>query len=345
VSETRHGTRFANEALAQPRIVLEILFQELDGDEAIEARIPRQVERSHAAGTEATLDFITSDAGGSHDLVEVLVYVLGSLTSLRTADKLPAMSGLDSVKSLLVLRKLTRAIADAARAQLTEYLTTVTPLLQPQGVLGDYIQGAQKETSLKADQSFKDLKALYEAVAPAKPLNLRRELSPPFSFSNLSLEITPLDYIHVVQTDTGSRKITVRSPLTWTLTYAGFAPNRLQEVLDQKVRGDELQRFILSYLLINVVTKYRPGVMQMLEGLHFPVTTTTSVDFGDLPLTRIGIGISTMRPSDDMVVESAELTGMDAFEEVVSVAEIARLPDPFKERLLDLARKHAPELV
>jgi hypothetical protein len=255
------------------------------------------------------------------------------------------MSGLDSVKSLLVLRKLTRAIADAARGQLTEYLTTVTPLLQPQGVLGDYIQGAQKETSLKADQSFKDLKALYEAVAPAKPLNLRRELSPPFSFSNLSLEITPLDYIHVVQTDTGSRKITVRSPLTWTLTYAGFAPNRLQEVLDQKVRGDELQRFILSYLLINVVTKYRPGVMQMLEGLHFPVTTTTSVDFGDLPLTRIGIGISTMRPSDDMVVESAELTGMDAFEEVVSVAEIARLPDPFKERLLDLARKHAPELV
>jgi len=254
------------------------------------------------------------------------------------------MSGLDSVKSLLVLRKLTRAIADAARAQLTEYLTTVTPLLQPQGVLGDYIQGAQKETSLKADQSFKDLKAIYEAIAPAKPLNLRRELSPPFSFSNLSLEITPLDYIHTVQTDTGSRKITVRSPLTWTLTYAGFAPNRLQEVLDQKVRGDELQKFILSYLLIHVVMKYRPGVTQMLEGLHFPITTTTSADFGDLPLTRIGIGISTMRPSDDVVVESAELTGMDAFEEVVSVAEIGRLPDPFKERLLDLARKHAPEL-
>ena len=72
------------------------------------------------------------------------------------------MSGLDSVKSLLVLRKLTRAIADAARGQLTEYLTTVTPLLQPQGILGDYIQGAQKETSLKAEQAFKDLKALYE---------------------------------------------------------------------------------------------------------------------------------------------------------------------------------------
>jgi hypothetical protein len=255
------------------------------------------------------------------------------------------MSGLDSVKSLLVLRKLTRAIADTARTQLMEYLTTVTPLLQPQGILGDYIQGAQKETSLKADQAFKDLKAIYETAAPAKPLNLRRDLSPPFSFSNLSLEITPVDYVHTAQTESGPRKITVRSPLTWTLTYGGFAPNRLQEVLDQKVRGDELQKFILSYILISIVLKYRPGITQMLDGLHFPVTTTTAADFGELPLTRIGIGIPTLRPSDNVVVESAELTGMDAFEEVVSVDDIGRLPDPFKERLLELARKHAPELV
>ena len=70
----------------------------------------------------------------------------------------------------------------------------------------------------------------------------------------------------------------MRSPLTWTLHYAGFAPNRLQEVLDQNVRGDELQRFIISYLLIHFVTKYRPGVMRILEGLHFPVTTTTFSD-------------------------------------------------------------------
>ena len=151
----------------------------------------------------------------------------------------------------------------------------MTPLLQPQGILGDYIQGTQKETSLKAEQAFKDLKALYETAAPSKPLNLRRELSPPFSFSNLSLEITPLDYVHVAQTESGPRKITVRSPLTWTLTYAGFSPKRLQEVLLQQVRGDELQRFILAYLIIHVVMKYRPGVTQVLEGLHFPVTTTT----------------------------------------------------------------------
>lgn len=254
------------------------------------------------------------------------------------------MDNIESVKSLLVLRKLTRAMAEAARAQLTEYLTTLTPLLQPQGVLGDYVQGTQRDPALKAEQAFKDLKALYEATAPAKPLNLRRELSPPFSFSNLLLEITPLDYVHVAETDSGPRKITVRSPLTWTLTYAGFSPKRLQDVLDQNVRGDELQRFILSYLIIHVVTKYRPGVTKMLEALHFPVTTTTLAEFGELPITRVGIGISTHRPSDAVVVESAELTGMDTFEEVVNVDDVARLPDPFKERLSEITGRHVPEL-
>jgi hypothetical protein len=254
------------------------------------------------------------------------------------------MDGRDNLKSLLVLRKLTRAIADAARSQLTEYLTTLTPLLQPQGVLGDYVQGAQKEPVLKAEQAFKDLKALYETVAPTKPLNLRRDLSPPFSFSNLTVDITPLDYVHVAQTESGPRSIMVRSPLTWTVTYAGFSPKRMQEVLDQNVRGDELQRFILSYLIIHIVTKYRPGVTKILEGLHFPVTTTTIPEFGELPITRIGIDISTHRPSDAVVVESAELTGMDTFEEVVHVDDITRVPDPFKERLTEIASRHVPEL-
>jgi hypothetical protein len=36
---------------------------------------------------------------------------------------------------------------------------------------------------------------------------------------------------------------------------------------------------------------------------------------------------------------------MDAFEEVVKVDEIAGLSDPLKQRLLDIAREQAPELV
>jgi hypothetical protein len=256
------------------------------------------------------------------------------------------MSGRDSIQSLLVLRKLTRAITDAVRVQMTEYLRTLTPLLRPKAVLGEYVQGGLKEPSRKSDKAFADLQALYETVAVAKPFNISRELSPPLSFTTLGLEITPLDYYHVAQSGTDTRRIKVRCPLTWVLTYTDFPPTRLEELLATKARSvEELQRFVLHYLVLHIAVTHEPGLMQVFDALHFPLTTTKSKEFGELPITRIGIGISTTRPSDALIIESAELTGMDAFEEVVKVEDIARLGDPLKDRLLGIARQQAPELV
>lgn len=252
----------------------------------------------------------------------------------------------DSVQSVLVLRKLTRAITDVARAQMTEYLATLTPLLQPKTVLGDYIQGGPKESSRRADKAFKELQALYEAVAPAKPFHLSKDLTLPLSFSPTGLEITPHDYAHVAQAGAESRTIMVRPPLTWVLTYTGFAPSRLQELLNTKMRsGEELQRFLLSYLIMHVVTTSQPGLLQVFEALRFPVTTARVPEFGELPITRIGATVSTGRPSDAVVIESAELTGMDAFEEVVEVDDISGMRDPWRERLLEVARQHVPDVV
>lgn len=256
------------------------------------------------------------------------------------------MSDRDNIQSLLVLRKLTRAITDAARVQMTEYLKTLTPLLRPHVVLGEYIQGGQKEATRRADKAFKDLQAMYEAVAPTKPFYLQRELSPPLDLPRVGMEITPLDYVHSAQSASGPRKIRVRCPLTWVLTYADFPPTRLQELLDSKGRdAAELQRFVLSYLALHLVTTQDQALMQIFDALHFPITTAKSPQFGELPITRIGLPVATSRPSDAVVIESAELTGMDAFEEVVNVEDVKRLGDPLRERLLDLARQHTPELL
>lgn len=257
------------------------------------------------------------------------------------------MDGRDSVRSLLVLRKLTRAIADAVRQQMTEYLATLAPLLRPQTVLGDYIQGGAKEATRKADKALKDLQTLYEGIAGTRPFVIPRELGVPIRFLATDLEITPVDYPHVVQSGSETRTIKVRSPLTWTLTYTGFAPSRLPELAKANFRaGDDLQQFVLAYLLMHVVTSNSPGLTKTFDALHFPITSTTLPDFGPLPITRIGIvGVSTSRPSDAVIVESAELTGMDAFEEIINVDELSKLRDPFKERLLEIARQQAPELV
>jgi hypothetical protein len=256
------------------------------------------------------------------------------------------MNARDSVQSLLVLRKLTRAVTDAVRVQMTEYLRVLTPLLRPKAVLGDYVQGGPKEPSRKSDKAFADLQALYDTVAVARPFNLPRELTPPLSFANVGLEITPLDYYHVAQSGSETRKIKIRCPLTWVLTYTDYPPTRLQELLDAKARSiEELQRFVLNYLVMHLAATSDRSLGKLFEALHFPLTTSKSPQFGELPITRIGIGISTSRPSDALVIESAELTGMDVFEEVVSVEDIARLSNPLKDRLLEIARQQAPELV
>jgi hypothetical protein len=250
----------------------------------------------------------------------------------------------DNIQSLLVLRKVTRAIADAVRTQITDHLTTLTPLFRPHTVFGDHIVGGVKESTRRAEQAFKEVQALYDAVAPARPFNLRRELTTPFNFAPAGVEITPVDYVHVVQSASDSRRITVRCPLTWTLSYTGFSPSRLPDLIDPKARGEELQRFILSHLLLHAVTTHQRGLAKIFDALRLPITTSKTPEFGDLPVTRIGIGISTNRPPDAVVVETAELTGMDAFEEVVNVDDIARLTDPFKERLMEIARQHVPAL-
>lgn len=254
------------------------------------------------------------------------------------------MSGRDSIRSLLSLRKLTRAIAEAARGQMTEYLATVAPLLRPSSILGDYVAGGQKEPTRKAEKAFQELQALYERICTTAPYNLPRELRPPFNLGTGGLEISAVDYPHVASAGSDQRTITVRQPLTWTLSYTDFPPTRLNEQLATKLRSsDEIQKVVVSYLAMHVVTSQQPVLMRMLDALRFPVTTAKAPGWGDLPATRIGLGgVGTYRPSDAVMIESAELTGMDAFEEVVSVEEIARLPDPFKQRLLDLVREHAP---
>ena len=256
------------------------------------------------------------------------------------------MNGREGTQSLLILRKLTRAIADSVRAQMTEYLATLAPLLRPKMVLGDYIEDGSKESTRRSDKALKDLQTLYEKVASTKPFNLPRELTLPLRLSGTGLEITAVDTPHVIQSGSESRTIMVRSPLTWTLTYAGHAPTRLPELLKTKLRAaDELNQLVLSYLLMHVVVTNSPGLMQAFEALHFPITTATLPEFGPLPITRIGVDISTTRPADSVILEVAELTGMDAFEEVVNVDDLANLRDPLKERLMEIARQQAPELV
>jgi hypothetical protein len=251
-----------------------------------------------------------------------------------------------NIPSLLVLRKLTRAISTTLRTQLTEHLTALTPVLRPEMVFGKYIQGGQRDWIVKSDQALKELRTLYDRVAPANPFNLRTDLTPPFELGGMSLELTPVEYTHVARSGSTTKRITVRCPLSWTLSYSGFAPATFRQLLDAKMRPpSELQRFVLAYLTLHLVTRMQPRLTNILSGLRFPVTTALDSEFGELPLTRVGVTVATERPPDSVIMESAELSGMDAFEEIVRFDDIQHMRDPLREQLLEVAKQHIPEVV
>jgi hypothetical protein len=253
------------------------------------------------------------------------------------------MSERDSLQSLLALRKLTRAIAETVRAQVTDSLGVLMPLLKPSYVLGEFALGGLREPNRRSEKAFKEIQSLYDRIATAAPYNLPKDIKPPFNLGPGTLEITPVEYAHKAASGSDTRTITVRSPLTWTLSYTDYPPSRIAEQLSSKLRStDELQKLVLSVLAMHVVTTQQPGLMQMLESLHLPITSVKVPGLADLPVTRIGLGIPTTRPSDAVIIESAELTGMDAFEEVVGMDDLTNLRDPLKDRLLALARERVP---
>ena len=61
-------------------------------------------------------------------------------------------------------------------------------------------------------------------------------------------------------------------------------------------------------------------------------------------MTFISSSVSTILPHDDVVVESTEVSGTNAFEEIVNFDDIAALRNPLKERLAELLERHGNPL-
>jgi hypothetical protein len=55
--------------------------------------------------------------------------------------------------------------------------------------------------------------------------------------------------------------------------------------------------------------------------------------------------VSTVLPPDEVIIERTEISGMDAFEEVVTVEDIVGMKDPLRELLLEPVKKHAEKLL
>lgn len=251
-----------------------------------------------------------------------------------------------NIQKLLLLRKITRAVSDLLRAQMREHLTTLAPLVRPKTVLGDYIQSSSKDATRGGEKAFRGLQSAYESLAPAKPYNLTKELKLPIEIVSSALEMTPMEYTHTARSERESKFVSITSPLRWVLNYSGFSLNRLKELMaDRNRRSDDVREFLLHYLVMQTVFHTQTGVASILGALHFPITTGRLPEFGELPITYISSSISTMRPPDEVIIESTEISGSNAFEEVINLEDIIKLRDPLRERLIETVRGFGDDLL
>ena len=250
-----------------------------------------------------------------------------------------------TIQRLIKLRKLTRAIGDALRGQLTDYLATLAPVLRPKNVFGEYVRGGTKEAGRNAEKHFLQLQQVYSLAASARPYGLPGELKAPADLQSSAVELYPAQYPHVATVNGQKRSVLVTSPFRWVLAYAGYSPEKLQELLLNANRPDEdTHRFVLHHAMLHVVLSSQPGVSRLFEALRFRVTSTRLPQFGELPVSLISSWVAALRPPDDLIVDTTEISGQNTFEEVVDLDKLRQLEDPLRSQLAALVKAHGEEL-
>jgi hypothetical protein len=240
------------------------------------------------------------------------------------------------ISRLLTLRKITRAIAEPVAAELRAHLATLAPLFHPRLVFGDAVRGATKQPSGRSElDAMQELINLYPTVARSSPFGLRRELEVPLDVTSSALEITPVEYLHEAVCASEKKSIVVSCPLKWVLSFDGHSPKKLRELVSAQSSsgGLELYHGILHHLMLHVILKRRPGLVKLLESMRFTVEEGRSADLGQLPLTTLGWPVATMRPADEVVVQTTEISGTASFEEVINPDDVGKLRDPLKDRV------------
>jgi hypothetical protein len=251
-----------------------------------------------------------------------------------------------TTKKLLGLRKLTRAVGDLVRGQLKDYLSALAIQFRPKSVYGEFVEGP-KEYIKGAEANFKELQAAYESLCGAKPFNLPKEFKQPLAVASQIPEVNPLEYVHEAKAEGQTKIVTVTAPLKFVLTYTGFAPKRLKELLAARVSGGpstDLQEFILHALMIQGVVSRQAGMGKILEALRFPLAVGKIPGAGDLPFVFATAAVPTVLPPDNVIIESTEISGTDTFEEVVNLEALTALKDPFKDKLIELAQQHGEKI-
>ena len=245
-----------------------------------------------------------------------------------------------SIGRLLFLRKVTRAVSDYLVSELKEHLSTISPLLRPRRLLGDYIESGSPEQVVDADKNFAVLNEIYSKAA-GKPFELPRPLRPPLKPVGLAIEVYPWEFRQEIRADGASNTVTITSPVRYVISYAsGLSLSRLRQGVagKEEQKKEDIREFVIRCCLMNTMLNRNAGITNLFRALRWEVNTATSPDLGGLPLTTLTAPLQSMLPPDKLILESTEMSGMPLFEEVIDVNMISQISDPLAQRVTNIMK-------
>jgi hypothetical protein len=258
----------------------------------------------------------------------------------------PAATQSLNVEQLLHLHTLTKEVSKLCQKQLRGYLDTMALLFRPRRMLGDAMEGAERESVGGSERTVAELRELYRKVAP-RPFDLRPELSFPLESVSTQIQLYEWEYLHQTKTDRGWRNIKVTSPLTWVLAYSSnYSLPMLRQVLagQEERDSDAVRAFVLRACLMHLHFTKFPALADLLAGLRYRVEVRASPETGDLPLVTVSAPFATIRPPDSLVTVASGLAGGASFAEVLDLATVQNLQDPLREQITAIFQKHGQEL-
>jgi hypothetical protein len=241
-----------------------------------------------------------------------------------------------SMDQLMTLRASTQAISGWLKSELADRLETVRPLLAARRLLGDHIKSAFRESVRDADKNFEKLQEAYRDVS-GSPFKLPSRLDSPIEPISTDLALHPWEYGHALE---GGKKVALRSPVRWIVSYEtpiSFEQVRTMLAGESARSEEDLKKFTLSALVMNMMVERNAGLVRLLESLRYTVERTTSSDTGKLPLVTISCPVQSFRPADNAIAAATSLSGVSIFEELVDKESIEGIEDPVRARLLELA--------
>lgn len=251
-----------------------------------------------------------------------------------------------NIEQLLQLHTLTKDVSKLCQKQLRGYLDTLAILFRPRRMLGDAIEGSERDSAAGSDRTVAELRDLYRRVA-VRPFDLRPDLSFPLESVSTQIQLYEWEYLHRTKTERDGRNIKVTCPLTWVVSYSStYSLLMLRQVLagQEERNQDSVRAFVLRACLMYLQFARFPAIGDLLAGLRYRVEVRRSPELGDLPLVTVSAPFSTIRPPDNLVNIASGLAGGASFSEVLAVESVRTLRDPLREEVAAAFRNHGQEL-